>query len=70
MNKAVTPHRWFHGWRASQPGVEVDAADLGTAFGLDLSLNEIAHEAQRASTPPSRRLSWLRHLTAKRPPSN
>ena len=70
MNKAETPHRWFHGWRASQPGVEVDAADLGTAFGLDLSLSEIAHEPPRASKPPSRRLGWLRSLTAKRPPSN
>lgn len=37
MNKSGTAPRWFHAWRP-RPAVEPEPADLGTAFGLDLSL--------------------------------
>ena len=37
MDKSGTAARWFHAWRI-QPVTEPDFADLGTAFGLDLSL--------------------------------
>ncbi len=37
MDKSGTAARWFHAWRP-EPAAEPDFADLGTAFGLDLSL--------------------------------
>jgi hypothetical protein len=45
MNKAVTPTRWFSGWRTADRPMQDDPADLGTAFGLEMSLNETAREA-------------------------
>jgi hypothetical protein len=65
MHKAATPHRWFQGWRATQPTVEHDAADLGTAFGLDLSLHEAAQKT--TVTPPvARPPGWVRRLASRR----
>ena len=58
MSKAITPHRWFPGWRASPPAAEVDAADYGTAFGLDLSLSPIEFE-QPPAAPPGRQSARL-----------
>jgi hypothetical protein len=66
MSKADTPQRWFHGWRASAPPpLDLDAADLGTAFGLDLSLNELHHEAPRPPAAP-RQPGWMSRLAARR----
>ena len=65
MTKAVTPHRWFHGWRASEPVVEHDPADLGTAFGLELSMHEFVHEPA-AAPPAPRQPSWVRRLSSRR----
>ena len=68
MSKAITPHRWFQGWRASPPAAIVDAADYGTAFGLDLSLSLIEHEPPPAALLPGRQPSWMRRLTLRRKP--
>ena len=63
VSKAISPQRWFTSWRAAmQPVYGSDPADLGTAFGLDLSLME---------TPPEpvlleRRPGWMRRLTTRR----
>jgi len=68
MNKADPSPRWFSGWRASERQVQQDPADLGTAFGLDLSLNEIVHEP----APPAaaaRRPGWMARLASRRKPS-
>jgi hypothetical protein len=48
MNKAVIPSRWFSGWRTAERPMQDDPADLGTAFGLEMSLNESAREADCA----------------------
>jgi hypothetical protein len=48
MNKAVIPSRWFSGWRTADRPMQDDPADLGTAFGLEMSLNESAREADCA----------------------
>ena len=69
MSKAATPNRWFTGWRASPQPVEMDPADFGTAFGLDLSLNEIAHEPPATVAPAFRRPGWMGRLTMRRKPS-
>ena len=68
MSKAITPHRWFPGWRASPPAAEVDAADFGTAFGLDLSMSPIEHEQPPAAPPPGRQPGWVRRLAVRRKP--
>ena len=65
MNKADTPHRWYSGWRVSAPAVEVDAADLGTAFGLDMSLSELQHDPLPAP-PLARQSGWMRRLATRR----
>ena len=69
MTKAVTPHRWFPGWRVSPPAVDMDAADYGTAFGLELSMTPVEHESPpKAPPPPSRQPGWVRRLSARRKP--
>jgi len=41
-SNAASPQRWFKGWRSTpRPAPDTDPADLGTAFGLDLSMSEI-----------------------------
>ena len=69
MSHPATPHRWFAGWRSSQKPVDTDAADLGTAFGLDLSLNEMAHEPPVTVAPTLRRPGWVGRLTQRGKPS-
>lgn len=66
MSNSTAPHRWFHAWRASPPPVaELDPADLGTAFGLDLSLHELRHEAQAAASTTGQP-GWMSRLTRRR----
>jgi hypothetical protein len=38
MKKAAHPSRWYTPWRSQRSGDDDDAADMGTAFGLDMSL--------------------------------
>ncbi len=72
MSKAETPHRWFPVWRANPPAADLDAADYGTAFGLDLSMNAIEHEpppvAPPVAPPAGRQPGWVRRLAARRRP--
>ena len=68
MNKAAPSHRWFAGWRATERPAQDDPADLGTAFGLDLSLNELQHEPP-LSPPPERRAGWVQRWAGRRKPS-
>ena len=69
MSKAATPNRWFPGWRSNPQTAEVDPADLGTAFGLDLSLNEIAHEPPLSVAPVMRKPGWVGRLSLRRKPA-
>lgn len=68
MNKAAPSPRWFSGWRAAERPVQDDPADLGTAFGLDLSLNELVHEPA-LPTPSLIRRGWVRRLARLRKPA-
>jgi len=53
MNKSdATPH-WFDAWR-SEPVAEPDFADLGTAFGLDLSLSALVAQGLGCDEVPRR----------------
>jgi hypothetical protein len=69
MNNAAPPQRWFSVWRPSQPSVEHDAADLGTAFGLDMSLGDAASQAQPQAPQPVRKSGWMQRLAAGRKPA-
>lgn len=62
--KVATPTRWFTGWRCAVR-VAQDPADLGTAFGLDMSLDP-DWAASSAATPVARFPGWMQRLTARR----
>ena len=39
MKKAASPARWYHAWQPRRAEADDDdAADMGTAFGLDMSI--------------------------------
>lgn len=59
MNEADHRPRWYHPWRDEPAAPADDPADLGTAFGLDLSLQR-AHES--GSAPAETDTGWLPHL--------
>lgn len=69
MSKAATPNRWFQNWRSSPQPVDTDPADLGTAFGLDLSLNEIPHEPPVSVGTAAQRPGWVGRLALRRKPA-
>ena len=67
MSKALKTQRWFAGWGASARAEAHDAADYGTAFGLDMSLPDNvppaaprAQDATRAHKP-----GWIRRLNPR-----
>lgn len=64
MNDAAPTHHWFTGRRLTDREVDPDPADLGTAFGLDLSLNEIPHEP--VAPPADQRPGWVQRLKPRR----
>jgi hypothetical protein len=68
MIKSEPSQRWFATWRRALPAAHEDAADLGTAFGMEISLLEQALDAQ----PPVARVSkpgWVNRLVALRKPA-
>jgi hypothetical protein len=76
MSKAATPSRWFPGWRTAVRPMQDDPADLGTAFGLEMSLNEAAADAARGQAAPAvaaapgRRTGLLKRLAGRRSTSD
>lgn len=71
MNKRAAPKTWYLPWRAPEARRDVDPADQGTAFGLDMSLQaEAAEAAKRAAAAlPARRPGWLARLSTRRRPA-
>ncbi len=69
MDKSDAPRRWFGLWRAAERTPQDDPADLGTAFGLDLSLSELGDELP--SPPPSLqgKVGWIQRMTPRRRPA-
>lgn len=67
-SKAVNPQPWFKVWRAPAVAVQDDPADMGTAFGLELSMLQ-AEPAAPASLPVERRSGWSRRASPGRPGS-
>lgn len=54
MKKAASPARWYHAWQPRRTEVGDDAADMGTAFGLDMSIPDDIPETTSV-TPAARR---------------
>ena len=81
MNKAPNPTPWYQPWRAGRRKTDADAADLGTAFGLDMSLDPWEHSTSadadlpadapaHAPTPaPARQPGWLTRWATGREPT-
>ena len=68
MSNDANPHRWFTGWRTREAPVVDDPADMGTAFGLDLSLNELPHEAGAVAAGDGPSPGWMQRLTGRHKP--
>jgi hypothetical protein len=69
MDKSDASRRWFGLWRAAERAPEDDPADLGTAFGLDLSLSELGDGGP--PPPPSLpgKTGWMQRMTPRRRPA-
>jgi hypothetical protein len=68
MDKADTPHRWFPGWRTAERPPQDDPADLGTAFGLDMSMCD-SPSPPPAVAPAGGRRGWMQRLAVRRKPT-
>ncbi len=66
MAKPETPSRWFSNWRTPAAVPEHDPADLGTAFGLDLSLEDELPRPAAPAKPAARQVGWMSRLAARR----
>lgn len=64
MKKAEASPRWYAVWRARPaPARPQDPADLGTAFGLDLSFRTEEPPLPPATPAPR---GWMSRWTARR----
>ena len=66
MSKAETPHRWIERWRAAVRPAQDDPADLGTAFGLDMSMSP---DAPPPEIVQHDRRRWVQRLAPRHKPS-
>jgi hypothetical protein len=66
MNKLAPPPRWYAPWRAAA-ATQDDPADLGTAFGLDLSMTPMPGPAAPvAAAAGRRRAGWVQRWVTRR----
>lgn len=65
MNKPATPPRWYQPWRQAEGRVQDDPADLGTCFGLELTLSAEPAPTKTAAAP-ARREGWMQRFTSRR----
>ena len=67
MNQAPTPMRLFHFLRArAAASTDGDAADMGTAWGMEMSFDPPPEAAEPAHALPALQRGWLRRLAARR----
>ena len=69
MSHAAPSPRWYAPWRAAatEKGLTVDAADVGTAFGLDMSIDTLVpDEAAHAGASAADKPGWVRRLADRR----
>jgi hypothetical protein len=69
MAKSSRSGSLFQRWLPSPAAAGADAADLGTCFGLEISLAAAENEARAADAPAPRRAArWIRRLTPRTRP--
>jgi hypothetical protein len=54
--------------RISKAPVVQDAADLGTCFGMEVTLDQADQETTTAGNPPAAQGSWIRRLAGRPEP--
>lgn len=69
MPKSDTSRRWFGFWRGAGRSAQDDPADLGTAFGLDLSLSGLAVDTAARPAPMDGDQGWMQRVLARRRPA-
>ena len=69
MKRSKASRRWFGHWRATERAPRDDPADHGTAFGLDLSLSEVADDPPAPTSSLVGRSHWMQGLVARRRPA-
>jgi len=66
MKKAEPPARWYHAWQPRRTEVDDDAADMGTAFGLDMSIPDDIAEPLRGGTAARRDTGFMARWNNRR----
>jgi len=72
MKKAESPARWYHPWQSQRVKDDDDAADMGTAFGLDMSISDEAADAAAAArtATATRELGFMARWNNRRKNAN
>ena len=70
MKKADAPARWYHAWQTQRAEVDDDAADMGTAFGLDMSIADDDAKPASRSTAKGSGASFMARWTNRRKTAN
>ena len=66
MKKAESPARWYHAWQPRRAENDDDAADMGTAFGLDMSIPDDLAEPPPAVSATRRDPSFMARWNNRR----
>ena len=66
MKKAESPARWYHAWQLRRAQDDDDAADMGTAFGLDMSIPDDVAEPLPAGTATRREGGFMARWNDRR----
>jgi hypothetical protein len=66
MKKAESPARWYHAWQPRRNQDDDDAADMGTAFGLDMSIPDDVAAPLPAGTPARRDSGFMARWNNRR----
>jgi hypothetical protein len=70
MSKTDNNSRWFGAWRDTpRTAPDDDAADMGTAFGLEMSLEPQAAPSLDAATDADARTGWIQRLANRGKPT-
>lgn len=69
MARPNTPPPWYAPWRsAAEPVESEDPADLGTAYGLDLSVDPLPRPPGDAAATPPEDGRWVQRPGVRRKP--
>ena len=66
MDKTAGSNHWFSGWRLSDRATALDPADVGTAFGLDLSMAPEPVSEVPPARPARAPSGWARRMRSLR----